>query len=271
MSLRNVAISFLAAGFLLTGCAPSYPKSGITRSVEKILRDEEHLSGKAHLVGKTLYLDIQLPELAGLKSEVPKEAMKKLEGAVLTVTRASLSSDANIQFMAVNAEIPRFNLRVHVLSRLADIKYFLYQRISKDDYEERTVIDIYPVNKASVPRVYEDISLEKFVSLLIVSQINMLTRVNPFVGSALNNAKLTLSDVANNTLSVEVSDRLTPELITLWKEIIVEKSLKIALKYGSFLPEKILLRDNSGQTFPVDLFPQLHPAGKLPVKPLKNR
>ena len=258
------------AAIFLSGCAPSYPKAGITKSLERILKDEEHLSGRAHLVGKTLYLDIQLPELAGLKSEVPKEAMKKLEGAVLSVTRASLSSDAQIEFMAVNAEIPKFNLRVHVLSRLKDIKFFLYQKISKADYEERTVIDIYPLIGNPSTRVYEDITLEKFVSLLIVSQINMLTRVNPFVGSALNNAKLTLVNVSSNTLFVDVSDRLNPDLASIWREIIIEKSLKIALKYGSFLPEKILLRDNNGITFPVDMFSGALGLNK-PSKPLKNR
>jgi len=262
---------FLAACLLLFACAPSYPKATITKSVEKILRAEHHLEGRAQLVGKTLYLDIQLPELAGLKSEVPKEAMKKLEGAVLSVTRASLSSDADIQFMAVNAEIPKFNLRVHVLQRLADIKFFLYQKISKNDYEERTVIDIYPLKSNVNVRRYEDVSLETFVSLLIVSQINMLTRVNPFVGSALHNAKLTLAGISGGTLFVDVSDRLTPELTALWSEIITEKSLKIALKYGRFLPEKILLQDNSGATFPVSLFPGASTLSKFSAKILKNR
>jgi hypothetical protein len=84
----------------------------------------------------------------------------------------------------------------------------------------------------------------------------MLTRVNPFVGSALHNAKLSLAGVSGGTLFVDVSDRLTPDITAIWSEIIIEKSLKVALKYGRFLPEKILLKDINSAIFPINIFPE---------------
>jgi len=252
----------------VSGCGPTYPKADITTAVEKMLLNEHKLVGTARLVGKTLYLDMQLPELAGLKSEIPKAAMSKLEGAVISVTRVSLSSDADIDYMSINAHVPAFNLTVHMLQRLDDVKGFLYQRISKSDYEERTILDIFP--QKNVSPLYEDMSLERFVSLLIVSQTNMLTRVNPFVGAALNNVKLSLDGVADSTLFVSVPDRLTPDVFGMWRQILVERAIKVAVKYKKFWPEKILLRDASGTIHPVPLFP-MNQSGAKNAKPLKNK
>ena len=249
MNKKIIFLMFLTV-FTVVACAPSYPKGSVTTAVEKMLKNEEKLDSKATLVGKTLYLDMQLPELSEFKTEIKQQSMKRLQAAILATMRVSLSSDEKINFIVVNAVIPKLNIGIKVVQMINDIKWYMYQRISKASYEDRMVFEISPLDKTN-PDVKSDLNEEGYLASMIVSQVNMMTRANPFIGSALNNAKLQLVSVKDKAIKLKVSDELTPEIFAFWEKAIREKVSKVLVFYDNWHPESITLFDRNGKNFDI--------------------
>ena len=249
MKNKILFLMFLSV-FAISACAPTYPKGSVTTSVEKMLRNEEKLDSKATLVGKTLYLDMQLPELSEFKTEIKQQSMKRLQAAILATMRVSLSSDEKINFIVVNAVVPKLSIGIKVVQMINDIKWYMYQRISKASYEDRMVFEIAPLDKTKSD-VKTDLNEQEYLASMIVSQVNMMTRVNPFIGSALNNAKLQLVSVKANAITLNVSDELTPEVFAFWEKAIKEKVSKVLVFYDNWRPESITLFDKNGKNFEI--------------------
>jgi len=251
MNKKAIFLMFLSV-FAISACVPSYPKGSVTTAVEKMLQNEEKLESKATLVGKTLYLDIQLPELSEFKSEIKQQSMKRLQAAILATMRVALSSDEKINFIVVNAVVPKLNIGIKVVQMINDIKWYMYQRISKANYEDRMVFEIAPLDKINTD-VKDDLNEQEYLASMIVSQVNMMTRVNPFIGSALNNAKLQLESVKSNSITLSVSDELTPEVFAFWQKAIKEKINKVLVFYDNWRPESITLYDKNGKSFEIKI------------------
>jgi len=250
------SLVLLAAGCLLfSACGPTYPKDKLAESVEKLILKEHNIEGKARLAGKTLYLTIELPELATKESEVPKEALKKLQGAVLSAVRVSLSSDAKIQYILVYAAIPEWKLRIRIIEMVDDIKGFLYQKISKGDYEERMILDIATEEEfdTNTLELQHDLTREEFIAMLMVSQVNKLTRMNPFVGAVLKNVQLRFDTIQDGKLYLRVTDEITRNVALMWMEIIRDQAEKVLPKYKTWYPKSITLTDRAKHSFSIPL------------------
>jgi len=246
--------------FAFSACAPSYPKEKITESVKSIIKKEYNLDGEAKLVGKTLFLDVKLPGLISTEAKTLTKVLDNVQGAVLAVTRVSLSSDADIEFLIVSAGDPSWKLNMRVIQRLEDVKGFLYQRISRSDYEDRLILEINSNEKETgrpaktiVPEDGNEMDMHEFIGRLIVSQINMLSRNNPFLSLLLGDSKLEYLGSKDEELMISLSNYLAPKTIPLFEEIISQKSSNIIKKFTEWKPQRIKILGDKGQNILINL------------------
>jgi len=248
-------LSILPIFFFFPSCSkPSYPKEKLQEAAKKILKKEYNLDGSLKLVGRTLYLEIELPELFSTQKDIPKKVFKKLQGAVLTIVRISLSSDAKIDTLVTIAKVKDYDFCVRIIQRLQDIKDFIYLKISKADYEDRLVFEMLPKSKIN----YNDLSIKEFVARLIVSQYNMLLKINPFLGAVLNNMSMEFQSMTNNSLII-IADSFQPSITDNVKELIQEILVKsysdVLKKYNVFdFPQSIkIINRNENELLTINL------------------
>jgi len=233
-----------------TGCSkPTYPKNKLEISAKKILKKEYNLDCSLKLVGKTLYMEVKLSDMLSTEKNLPEKVIKKLHGAILTIVRISLSSDAKIDTLVTVAKVENYDFCVRIIQRLDDIKHFLYLKISKSDYEERLILEMLPYSKLD----HKELTLKEFVARLIVSQHNMLLKTNPFLSGLLNNVSLEFNNLTDNSLTV-IANSLQPNLSTPVKEffekILIKSYLDVLKKYSVFnFPESIKIVDRNRVEF----------------------
>jgi hypothetical protein len=254
---KNITALFLFVLCLasISGCAPSYPKGELTESVEKVLKDEYNLTGKAQFTGKTLYLNTELEGLTDTEKTALEKAIKTVQNAMLTVTRVALSSDADIEYLIVDARDPNWGLSFRLIQRFQDVKGLLYHKISRSDYQGRIIIEIETDLKQNelsrVPPVKYDMRLEEFVGRLIVSQVNMLTRSNPFMAVLLNNSQLSYKDYTEDALIIGISSTLDDSVKNFFEKLVMQEAEEVFKKYQSWKPERIEVRGMQGQSFTI--------------------
>ncbi|MFH0948480.1 MAG: hypothetical protein V1833_05735 [Elusimicrobiota bacterium] len=229
-----------------TGCSkPTYPKDKLSESTQKILKKEYNLDGKIKLVGATLYLEVDLPELISTEKDLPGKILKKLNGAILTIVRISLSSDAKIDTLITVAKVKDYDFCVRIIQRLDDIKGLLYLKISKSDYEDRSILEMLPYSGLN----YTDLTLKEFAARLLVSQYNMLLKTNPFVSALLNNVSLEFSNFTEDSIVLVTGSsqiNLTASIKKFFEKILIKSYLDILKKYDIFnFPESIKIMDKN--------------------------
>jgi len=251
----------IALSLVLSGCKPSYPKDSVPASIEKLLKKEYKLDGHARLVGETVYLQVDLAGLVSTEQQALTDMLKQVQGASLVITRVALSSDAPIKNMVLVVTEPTYKLNLRIIQRVEDIKSFLYQKISKADYEERLILEIEngegkPGNIDNEIEKNKDMSANEFVGRLIVSQINMLSRSNPFLGVMLGNAQLRYVDSNGEELVVSVSHSISKPVMPFFEDIINAQALKITKKHINSGPKRIKLVDSDNNCVYIEIAPR---------------
>lgn len=279
------ALHIILAGVLCAGLGacgrPSYPAHRVEQASRELLKKEYGLDGAARLVGGTLYLDVRLPGLTTTDTKKLEATVEKIQGAVMTVTRIALSSDAPIRFIVVTGSDPSWQIGVRIVGYLQDVKDYFYQRISRGDYTERTIFDLefglaaqaldpagggasVSVSSASAGAVSAraDLTLDEFAGQLIVSQFNMANRGNPFLSVVLENTKLKFIALRDRELVVQAARGIAADVQPLVEKILREQAVKIAGKYASVHIRQIRVVADGAQPVIVDVPP--------PVQPLKK-
>lgn len=173
---KKKLILLLFLSVLLNSCRVTYKKENLTQDLEKLVEKEAKQKSKAYIVGKTLYLDMQVD---GLSSPADREVFDKALHTVrisgLDISRVVLSSDSDIKFMVVTAYDPAHSFLLRLVENIEDIKKYFYIRISKADYESRSLVEIFGQSIINIIRDKHDISHEEFVGRLIASKLNTLT------------------------------------------------------------------------------------------------
>ncbi len=110
---------YLLAG--LSGCGPkyTYPADSVTKSIEKICREENKLEVKAEVKGKTLGAVYYVDDILDEKGQIPKEVHEKMGKIMQAVSRVALSSDLPVDFCVVNIR-DRKSLNELIITRSAD-------------------------------------------------------------------------------------------------------------------------------------------------------
>lgn len=235
--LIRIAV-FLCGAALLAGCAPSYPKAKVTDAVERLILKEYGLAGKARLVGTTLYLEVVMPGLTTTESKQLSKVLEKVQGAALAVTRVSLSSDAKIEYLVLQVRDPMRRIALNIIQRLDDVKGALYQRYSRADQDERIIIEFEGRDEsaqegpseaeASVDR---ELTLREFVGRLVVAQINMLSRSNPFLGIIIGEYRLKFESFVDDEIVARISKVPAEDHLALFKDLVAAEGKKAAKQF----------------------------------------
>jgi len=155
--------------------------------VADLCRKEYGIEAHGKLLGKTLYVACSLDGLVGQDLELQQQALKKLEGAMLSATRISLSTDAEVDFVALIAHDPRLKVNVSLLRYLPDIKSLIYLRIPRSDFEERLVMETGNSGEdLGTDEDWHDVSMAEFLARLTASRLQRQVSGNPLVSTFFN-------------------------------------------------------------------------------------
>lgn len=173
--MKKTLAVLLFAVILLNSCGVTYKKENLTQDLEKLVKKEAGQESKAYIIGRTLYLDMQVKGLTPLADrQVFANALRKVKIAGEDITRVVLSSDSDIKFMVVNTYDPAYTVLIRLVQNIDDTKNHFYMRISKSDYESRALVEAFGYSIAGIIRDKHDISQDEFVGRLIASKLNAL-------------------------------------------------------------------------------------------------
>jgi hypothetical protein len=187
--------------------------------------------------------------LEGLTSNDQKQvndAVQKMQTAIMAITRVTLSTDADIKYMVVNAYSPDKSVLFRILQNIDDIKSYLYMRISRGDYQSRSLFEIEGHETAeAVIEDRRDITEGEFVGRMIVGQINMAARANPFLGALISMLQLRYYDVKDGVLYLTVSGTADEKGIDFIRNMIADGTKEYSKKYA-FNFKNVKITDQNG-------------------------
>ncbi len=217
---------------MLSSCGPSYPKETLVNDIEQIVKKESGCDARVSFIKDTVYLDMPMNTIVSSENEVFSEAITALQNGVFAVTRIALSSDADIKIIVITAFDPEYTVSLRMIQNIEDVKSYFYQRISKSDYEQRQLIEIEGPDTARqsiLDRHY--VGQEEFVGRLIVSQLNMLGRTNPFLATVINSLNLKYGSIYNDSIIITAKGTYSLVSDTLIRKLITEELNKNIKKY----------------------------------------
>jgi len=227
-----IFFGFLVFSAAFGGCNPTYPADRLTDSIQALVKKEYNLESKASLVGNTLYLDIKLEDISSTEGKKLTAMLEKLQGAVLSIVRVSLSTDAKVNFMVVTASDPIWKLGIRIIEQLQDIKDYLYMKISRGDYEGRLVMEIDIGNDGAINYTgNKEITFDEFIGRLVVSQYNMVLRSNPFLSILMDKYELKFVGLSGGELAATGTKNFDPLMFELSRHILIDEARKIIKKY----------------------------------------
>lgn len=159
-------IGSMICGLTLSGCGPTYPKETLKESIIRICRNEYSLDVKVQTVGKTIAIYVPLPGLIDFTFSVTKEASEKINNVILSVSRATLSTDAKFDFYCIIAHDVRIpEIQIVIIKSVDDVKRFLLNDISRGEYSKRMLIDIrmnpQSQREQSIKEVFEKMTVDR--------------------------------------------------------------------------------------------------------------
>jgi hypothetical protein len=219
------SVLLLLISFILSSCEVTYKKETLTQDLEKLVEKEAREKSKAYIVGKTLYLDIKVDGLSlPGDREVFYKALRKVQIAGGDISRVVLSSNSDIKFMVVTAYDPAYTILFRVVQNIDDIKSYFYMRISRSDYESRSLIEMFGSSIHKIIRDKHDVSKEEFVGRIIA------TRLNAFQGAGVSVRYL---DVRNKVLFLGVLETLGEKNVPLIEDFLKKQLSDYSKKYNT--------------------------------------
>jgi hypothetical protein len=200
---KPILLSIIFMPFLVSCGDVSYPKEDLDKSLQELVKKETGIDPSIIIVGKTIYLDIEIDGFLSDNLDDINEAFKKIQTASSDIIRIVLSSDSDIQFMVVNAYPPNKKSVIRIIQSLDDFKDFYYMRISKDDYESRTVFETQTLQKAELfIKDKRDLTLDEYVARMIVSSVISRFRANPFLAEMMSPMRLSFEEIKDKVLII---------------------------------------------------------------------
>lgn len=178
--------SLLSLLLLLSACGgPTFPREGFEAKLQEVCRKEYALEVTTRRVGSTLYLACDLPGLVGNNLDLNRKVLEKLEGMMLVGTRAALSTDAKVDFLVIKARDARLGSTLTLARYVPDVKWLIYMRISRTDFEGRMVMETTSSAKPEDPSTWPEMTPSIFLARLMASRLWRPFSTNPLVGALL--------------------------------------------------------------------------------------
>ena len=149
--------AFLILNFL-TGCAPTFPKEKVKESIVDICKKEYKVDVKVYTIGKTVAIYLPLENLLDFTFSITKEASEHINDVLLSVSRVTLSTDADYDFYCIIAHDIRIpEIQIVIIKSVEDVKRFMLNDISRGEYSKRMLIDIRLSPQAQKERAEKEV------------------------------------------------------------------------------------------------------------------
>ena len=229
----------------MSSCNVSFPKETLEQDAVKLVKEETQKDVVVNRCGATLYLDVCFEDLVTDDSEKISEVYGILQKIVSTIVRIPLSSDADIKFVVVSAFDPKYQTLLRLFENIDDIKKYAHQYISREDYSERQLMELEgPDRTKEIVENKYDITEEEFVARLIVSQLNNLARVNPFLAALIQAVELRFLSVEKNSFYFVTPKKIDSDEVKILLEKLLEREvIKNIQKYKTFSVKSAILKD----------------------------
>jgi len=121
----------------------TYPKEKLEESIKKLCREEYNADVDVTVVGKTIAIYLPVLNLFDPNLSISKEAQEEIQSVLLSASRVTLSTDADIKFYCVIAQDIRIpEIQLVIIKYVEDVKRAFFQNISRSEYFKRTLIEI---------------------------------------------------------------------------------------------------------------------------------
>ena len=242
--LKNF-LCFLFSIFMLSSCNVSFPKETLEQDAVKLIKEETQKDVSVYRRGSTLYLDVCFDDLVSDDSEKISEVYKILQQIVSNVVRIPLSSDADIKFVVVSAFDSEYQTLLRLFENVDDIKKYSHRYISREDYSERQLMEIEgPDTAKDIVENKYPLTEEEFVARLIVSQLNNMARINPFLAKLIQALELRFLSVEGDKFYFVTSKNVDNDGVKILLEKLLEKEIvKDIQKYKLFSVKSAILKD----------------------------
>jgi len=161
-----VLLPFTFLLFTLPGCGPTYPKGKIEESILKLCKDEYKLDVKVETIGHTIAIYVPLPDLMDFTFAITKSASEKINDVILSVSRVTLSTDAEFNFYCIIAhDVKMPEIQIVIIKSVDDVKRFLLNDISRNEYSKRMIVDLrlnpQSQKERAIKEVFQKMNLDK--------------------------------------------------------------------------------------------------------------
>jgi hypothetical protein len=234
-TLKYIILLFIIV-FSFNACVGvTYPKNELAQSLEKLVKKDCDQDSKAYIVGKTLYLDMELDELMYEDDEIISRAIQKMQSAGLAIKRVVLSSDSDIKYMVVTAYNSYKRTAFRIVQNIDDVKDYFHMRISRSDFETRTLLETEELSTAlDIIKDKHDITNFEYVGRLIASQLNIFLASDPGLRDLISRLSLRYADVESETLILTIFNVnvIDSKNVSLIKNILQEQVRNYSEKYN---------------------------------------
>lgn len=142
----------------LTGCGPTYPKNKIEESIIKLCKNEYKIDIKVKIIEKMIAIYLPLEDLIDFTFMISKTASEKINDVILSVSRVTLSTDAEFNFYCIIAHDVRIpEIQIVVIKSVDDVKRFMLNDISRTEYAKRMLVDIRLNPQAQKERTLKEV------------------------------------------------------------------------------------------------------------------
>ncbi|MDR3048447.1 MAG: hypothetical protein LBV16_01180 [Elusimicrobiota bacterium] len=232
MKSLKIVCFIIVFGIIFNSCGgTSYHKEKLTEELQSLVKKELKMNSQAFIVGNTIYLDIELSGIAKKQDEM-KYSFELINEAFSIMTRVVLSSDSDVKFAVVNAYPKDKSIVFRIIENIDDVKNYYYLRISKNDFTNRSIIEIDgPQNAKFSIEDRHDISIDEFAGRLIASYIMSDIRSNPLFAAAVSNINLRFLQVENKTLYLSANTDIISEAREVLKLSLRQEASNFLKKY----------------------------------------
>lgn len=160
---------------ILSSCEATYPVKTLTQQLTKIALDEEKVRVSCHITGKTLWVYLPVNDLVNEKDlGWNVDSLEKIGQVTSIVHRVILSTDANLDFVAVvAADVKKYGVQLTTFEYIPDVRQAILEKFSRGEFFMRSVKDI-TINPQAIDDLsgeslnYYDMTLDRFLGLQII-------------------------------------------------------------------------------------------------------
>jgi len=214
------------------GCAPTYPKERLAKSLEGVCKKEYNVDVQAKVIGKTIVVFIPLQELFDEKLDILADAVEKIENVILTTSRVLFSTDAKVDFyMIIAADIKTTSAELVLVRYMDDVYKFMHGWINRDDYRQRVLwrVNFNPklLQEPKFDFEVKEMILPGFLAEQIAQRLNVIFESSVVYKIKVKGDYDTQKKQFNFSLIVPVPSRFEK----IYMPIILNQADKIILEY----------------------------------------